>query len=296
MNFKKRMRILLLVLLTLSDVTLTSGETAAPIETITTPGDNKKDNSDKMTFTPSLYYGNERIRSGKVQSTNSGYVQPSVTYRAKKGFTWRVNSNYYFSQSAIDEFDLMLGYDFKFSENTSGGISLTKYFYTASSIQSGSSVTGNFNFYVKHKFSWLVSELDFDLDVLNNKLKKKESSSSDYTFTWTNYHSFNFTEVLSPNNELDIAPTVLLSAGTQNSYILYFQKNSKKYPNIDLTSETSKASKLNFTSVEFELPVAYYISDFKIEPALHYYMPQNQSKLIATSNLFYFTMELSYEF
>lgn len=258
---------------------------------------NSDDESSKRTFTPELLFGNEKIRQGKVQSGNQGYFQPSFSYHAKTGFNSRINSNYYLDQKVFDEFVMMAGYDFKLFNYLNSGSEITKYFYTDNSPQSGASVSGNFNFYTKHNFSLLESELDFNVDLLKVKSKKKRGNSNvDYSIAWENYHSFDFNGLIFAKDQLSIVPQITVSAGTQNVYILYFQRAQKKFQNVDFSTEIASASKFKITSIEFDLPADYYIDNFKIEPCIHYFIPENQPALLSISKTFYFTLDLAYEF
>ena len=267
---------------------INNGSYAIVKDSITPKKDSTIDDDDTRSFNFSIEYLSDQTYKGLKNETPQQTITPSFVYEAISGFNCTVAGNYVKDASnPWNSMNIGAGYDFTIYKKLFGGVSYTKYYFDKNSEQLSSTLNHNLECYLKFKPHWIKSKLIFDYNIGKTK---------DYGISFENSHKFEFSSVLSKEDELDLVPKLALNSGTQNFYIIsynrFFNKNAAKITSFNNSvqeyNKTHKKQikpvaynpptpdKFGMLSYDFSLSLTYNIGSFYIEPAYHYIIAVNQ--------------------
>jgi len=263
-------------------------------------GQTKKAESDDETkksgLDISLNYLSNSVFMGRPDSVRTATLSPAIKYSFSSGI--------YLSgglelipgrkKNKLDGGDLTLGYDFDITNDLSGGISYSKLFYSATSIQVSSAVSSTFNGNLTYNIGDIISPtLNADYNI------NKQGITGDIFLNLGVSHDFTF----GANDELSISPTIEANTGTQNfydGYIVYRKlKNAKKTAaeTALIQAYTTELSQYRLLDYEFSLPIEYSTGNLTLKATPIYALAENQFKsaavvkvlgLSAQTSIFYF--------
>ncbi|NJB72549.1 hypothetical protein GGR42_003040 [Saonia flava] len=250
-------------------------------------------------------YINDAVFMGRRDSIAAPYIFPSIGYYDKSGFFVDGSASYLVGseENRVDLFLISAGYIFT-SNEFSGGISGTKYFFNDDSYNVRSEIVGDITGMVSYDFQ--VAEVTLMASTyLNN------GDSADIFAGFILDHTFN-----SSDNSFLLSPTVSLYAGSQYFYQEYYSTSrlgnrkgqGKGSGSSSLSApvmvEIEEVSKFNILNVELSLPLQYYHDQFifSFNPILA--LPQTSSTIITEEttitedleSVFYFSIGISYWF
>lgn len=271
-------------------------------------GQTKKAESDDETkksgLDISLNYLSNSVFMGRPDSVRTATLSPAIKYSFSSGI--------YLSgglelipgrkKNKLDGGDLTLGYDFDITNDLSGGISYSKLFYSATSIQVSSAVSSTFNGNLTYNIGDIISPtLNADYNI------NKQGITGDIFLNLGVSHDFTF----GANDELSISPTIEANTGTQNfydGYIVYRKlKNAKKTAaeTALIQAYTTELSQYRLLDYEFSLPIEYSTGNLTLKATPIYALAENQFKsaavvkvlgLSAQTSIFYFDIGVSLKF
>jgi hypothetical protein len=244
-----------------------------------------------------ISYLNNSVYLGRKDPLNLPYITPSIGYYHKSGLYITGSLSYLksASQSQVDLFELEAGYTFT-SNKLDGEISASKDFYNSNSYGS-----------LSYDFGFITPTLQAEISF---------NTKADYSVGLGVGHSF-----FAADDNLEIAPSFLLNAGTQNYYSSYYSKRKyspkRKKANAPsgatITAYLPNAAEFKIMDYEFALPVNYTAGDFTFNftPALA--VPANSTIVVLTvkpvlgnsytttsteklSNVFYWSAGVTYKF
>ena len=234
-------------------------------------------------FKASASYLSNSVYSGRKDSLVTPYFTPALGYYNKSGFYVSAAASYLSSaaESRIDLFTLDIGYDFTISDQVSGGIYASKYFYN----QSSSAVKSDMR-------AGLGGSISYDpgFVTLSGGLDIALSSSADIIFNASLAHAFTIGE---EGNQWTITPTVSTSLGTQNFYQGYV-KNRRGSGNQNI--QLQKKGRFSLLDYELSLPIAYDAKKWGLFFTPTYALPQNPITLTLTNGTVIFTEKIENTF
>ena len=262
-------------------------------------------NEDFSYFLADVSYVNDYVFMGRRDSIAAPYLFPSLGYYNKSGFFADASLSF-LTGSQASGVDLILfstGYIFN-SNNFSGGISGTAYFFNAESNNVMSSVTGSLTGIVGYDFGLLETTLSLS-SYFN------DSSSTDF-ITGLMINRIFYTK----NKNLMINPSISLYAGTQYFYQQYYNSsrlgNRKGKGMANTGSGTvdsnminiEQVQKFNVLNMEIEIPLHYNYKHFIFSFYPMMAFPQSSATIInedtiVTEDLkpvFYWSAGISYWF
>ncbi|MBC7417581.1 MAG: hypothetical protein H7325_05460 [Pedobacter sp.] len=224
-----------------------------------------------------ISYLSNSVYLGRKDSLRAPYITPIIGYYNKSGFyiTGALSYLSTSTHSQIDLFELETGFTFT-ANNLDGSISAYKDFYNSKSYGVKSDTKGSLNCY-----------LDYDLGFIKPNIQAEIafSSKSDYSAALGLEHTF-----YAADDNIDITPSFLLFASTQNYYSSYYNKRKysprrKKANNPDVASITAvlpNAAKFKIMDYEFSVPVNYTVGNFTFNVTPTLALPTNPATVILT--------------
>jgi hypothetical protein len=253
-------------------------------------------------------YLSNSVYLGRKDSLNLPYITPTIGYYHKSGLfiTGSLSYLHSASQSQVDLFELEAGYTFT-SNKLDGEISASKDFYNSNSYGVKSETKGSLDGSLSYDFGFIKPTLQAEI-AFNTK--------ADYSVGLGAGHSF-----FAVDDNLEIAPSFLLNASTQNYYSSYYSKRKysprRKKANVPggvtITAYLPNAAEFKIMDYEFALPVNYTAGDFTFNFTPTLAVPTNPTIVILTvkpavgnsytktptekiNNVFYWSAGVTYNF
>ena len=215
-------------------------------------------NEDFSYFLANVSYISDNVFMGRRDSIAAPYLFPSIGYYNKSGFFADASLSF-LTGSEANRVDLILvsaGYNFN-SNNFSGGISGTAYFFNDESYNVMSSVFGDLTGIISYDFE--VMEATFSLSSYFN-----DDSSTDFITGLMFDRTF-----YAINKNLMIIPSISLYAGTQYFYEQYYRSsrfgNRKGKSMGNSGSETEESNMINIDEVQ-----EFKVLNIELAIPLHY--------------------------
>ncbi|MGB5385612.1 hypothetical protein [Eudoraea sp.] len=262
-------------------------------------------NEDFSYFLANVSYINDNVFMGRRDSIAAPYLFPSIGYYNKSGFFADASLSFLTGSEAnrVDLILLSAGYNFN-SNNFSGGISGTAYFFSDESYNVMSSVLGDLTGTISYDFQ--VVEATFSLSSYFN-----DGSSTDIITGLMLDRTF-----YAINKNLMINPNISLYAGTQNFYEQYYRSSrlgnrkgngmgnsgsGTAQPNTINIDEVQKFKVLN---IELAIPLHYNYRHFFFSFYPMMAFPQSSATIINEDTIieedlkpvFYWSVGISYWF
>ena len=258
-----------------------------------------------------ISYMNDAVFMGRRDSITAPYLLPSIGYYDKSGLFIDATVSYLTSsdEQRVDLFYLTGGYLFD-SNNWSGGVSGTAYFYNEESYNVQSEVVADITGLISYDFKLL------ELSVYASSYFNK-NSSPDIFLGFMADHTFR-----AFNDHLLFAPRFSVYAGSQYFYEEYYTTsrlgNRKSGTNgqgsgsggsVDpgtevTTVQISEASEFNILNMELSFPMQYHFDQFILSFTPTWAFPQTSATLTTDEgvfeedlkNVFYWSVGISYWF
>ena len=207
---------------------------------------------------------------GRKDSTVLPYYIPAFTYYHKSGLYTTASLSYLknSSESRIDLVTLEAGYKFS-SGNYDGQFTASKYFYSSQSRSVTSELTASLDY---------QNSLDLGIIKPMTEINLNFGSKMDFAVLLGAEHSFYFFD-----DKLDITPSFVTNASTQNYYSDYYKKrryvirkSNKKQPQTGIANISGTvigASKFKILDFEQSVPINYRIGKCTINITPTYSIP-----------------------
>ncbi len=106
-------------------------------------------------------------------------------------------------------------------------------------------------------------------------------------------HDFVIENVFDKKDELDISPSIMLNAGSDNLTTTHVNKLYDRLKFLSSRKKTSEANKFQLQSVAFSTDILYGIGKFYVQPSIYvdYYLPETTNKRL--SSIFAFAIGVS---
>ncbi|HEA22519.1 MAG TPA: hypothetical protein ENH87_16590 [Pricia antarctica] len=265
----------------------------------------EKSNTKTSYVLTDLSYVNDAVFMGRRDSIAAPYILPSIGYYDKSGLFADATLSYLVGseENRVDLFLTTAGYLFN-TNNWSGGISGTAYFYNQSSYNVQSEIVGD-----------ITGLLSYDLKMFELTLSAStyfsNNSSTDFFGGLLLNHAF-YNSV----QNFKVNPSISIYAGSQYFYQEYFSTsrlgNRKGKGNGSVTTETSEvttveiaeASKFKILNVALSLPLQYQYGSFIYSATPVLAIPQTSATITTSEGVlsedlksaFYFSVGISYWF
>ena len=240
----------------------------------------KSDKADaSSTFKFGITYVSNNVYMGRADTVTTPVLVPQIKYTLKSGLYF--SGSVYFipnkSKQKLDGEDLAAGYDFDITDDFSGGASFTKLFYSTSSTQIASSISGTFNVNFDYDIADVITptlSADYDLN--------KQGISNDVLISLGIAHDFIKKGVFGDEDILLISPTITANAGTQNFYDAYLTKKNfrsarlTKFQNTIVSNYIDQLGKFELLDFELSAPLEYKTGHFIFQLIPIYAIVQNQ--------------------
>jgi hypothetical protein len=241
-------------------------------------------------------YYNDIVFLGRKSSTRAPYLSMLAGYYHTSGLFINSGISYLAAsgENRVDLFSLKAGYTF-YLKSFSTGISGAKYFFNNKSSTTKSGLSGNISAYV-----------DYDFDILDVYVDGSTyfSNTTDFIVGAGVSHTF-----YAFNDNLKIAPSIYLNAGSQNYYSDY--NNNQRFGRHMLNGVGSQSMGTGMTRAsmkvldyELSVPVSYAISKFHFSFTPVFAIPVNPATITNSlntykedlSNIFFWSVGVSYKF
>lgn len=244
------------------------------------PGAHAQDENDssgaglhKPYFKVSFDYVNNNVYLGRKDSVATPYVSPQVAYHFKSGLFLNAGASYLPTESRIDVSTIGAGYAFA-KKKWDGEFSAEKYFYNSQSYNVKSETQGD-----------VSATIEYDAHFIEPGITTFVSFSqkNDYGASLNLVHDFSLF-----SDKLDIGPSFVVNAGTQNAYAQYYKKRkyakTKKGKTVGYTATANTLNTSNFKVLdyEFSVPIDYTANKFTFSFTPTYAIPVNPSKVMLT--------------
>ena len=266
----------------------------------------KNSKTDKSHFEAGLSYLSNSVYQGRQDSLKVPYLTPTFSYYNKSGFYASSSLSYLNSAgvSRIDLFDIDLGYMFTVHK-LSADFYVEKDFYNSQSKNVKSETKGSLN-----------GGLSYDLGFIQTAIQGgiEFNVTNDYYAAFGLGHSF----FLADDN-LEIKPSFLVNASTQNYYSSYYAKRKfvarKKQTGAGTSVKAYLQNASDFKIMDYELtiPVDYSVGKFIFDFTPTLAMPVNPNVVVTTvtppsgisatrtktealSNVFFWSLGITYSF
>ena len=235
----------------------------------------KSEEPAKSHFEAELSYLSNNVYLGRQDSLKVPYLTPTFSYYNKSGIYVSSSLSYLNSAgiSRVDLFDIDAGYTFT-SSKLSGDFYAEKDFYNSQSKNVKSETKGSVN-------GTLSYDLGFIKPVLQGGIEFNKAN--DYYAALGLGHSFFLVD-----DNLEIDPSFLVNASTQNAYSSYYTKRkfaTKKKQTGPVTTTQAylqNASDFKIMDYEFSLPVDYSAGKFTFDFTPTVAMPVNPNVVVTT--------------
>ncbi|MBO0330156.1 hypothetical protein [[Muricauda] lutisoli] len=273
--------------------------------------DKEKSDSEDSYILMDVSYMNDAVFMGRRDSITAPYLLPSIGYYDKSGLFADATVSYLTSsaEQRVDLFYLTGGYLFD-SNNWSGGVSGTAYFYNEESYNVQSEVVADITGLVSYDFKLL------ELSVYASSYFNK-NSSPDIFLGFIADHTFRAFD-----DQMLFAPRFSVYAGSQYFYEEYYttsrlgnRKSSSSGqgsgPGGSMDSGTevtavqiAEASEFNVLNMELSFPFQYHLDQFILSFTPTWAFPQTSATLTTDTgtfeedldSVFYWSVGLSYWF
>ncbi len=175
-------------------------------------------------FKVSVDFLSNNVFMGRADTVSTPAILPELKYSFSNGIYLSAGANYIPNRltNKLDAASLALGYNYDITEDLSGSVSFTKLFYSASSTQIGSAITGIIGANLDYDISGIVTPtLGLDYNFV------KQGFGNDIFVNAGLSHDFAKEGIFGDNDLLIISPAAAINAGTQNFYDAYLV--TKKY-------------------------------------------------------------------
>ena len=224
-------------------------------------------------FKIGVSYLSDNVYLGRKDSVKIPYLTPTIGYYHKSGLFISASASYLSTEKRIDAYNLEGGYSFS-KRKWDGEISVGKSFYNDQSYSVKSEVSGSATAYISYDANWIKPSLGGSLDF---------GSTTDYGATFGIEHTF-----YTLNGNMDITPTLMANASTQNYYDNYYKKRKyaktrkgKTVP-LDITANTLGAANFKIMDYEASLPINYTVKGFTFNFTPTAAMPVNPNSVMIT--------------
>ena len=262
---------------------------------------------EKSYWQAGVSYLSNNVYLGRQDSLKVPYLTPSISYYNKSGFYVSSTLSYLSSAGVnrIDLFEIEAGYDLTIN-NFDGEISVAKDFYNSQSKNVKSETKGDANMSLSYDFGFIKPSLQGGI-TFNNK--------DDYSAGFGLEHSF-----FALDDNLEIDPSFLINASTQNYYGSYYTKRRysgkrKKQtgPGTLINGYLPNASEFKIMDYEWSAPVNYTLGKFIFNFTPTLAVPVNPNIVVLTitppsgvsstktrteklSNVFFWSAGVTYSF
>ncbi len=288
MNISTRLLLLLICLLTISNINIADAQTASDTSSIAVIKTSKK----KSYYSFSLDYLSNSVYYGRKDSDLVPYIIPTFRYVDKSGFYAEASISYLSNKdSRIDMGTIGAGY---LSYNNDSTFSIefyaNKYFTNSSSYSVKSALKADVGANATYDFGFISMATEL-YGVFSNK--------ADIVTSFGLLREVNFGE----DNEWSISPKAMINAGTSNFYSSYF--TSKKYSakrkrrvDTGLAVINPIVLKQNFGILDYELsvPLEYETNKFGFFFTPTYTIPIHPATYSLNNGLTYKTEKLTSSF
>ncbi|GAC1427049.1 MAG: hypothetical protein NVS9B7_23570 [Flavisolibacter sp.] len=207
-----------------------------------------------------ISYLNDNVYLGRKDSVKVPYASSSIGYYHKSGLYATATASFLPTESRIDAYIINMGYTFAINK-LEGELGVEKNFYNAQSYNVNSEVKGSAS-----------GSLAF-----NGKIVKPMMSgsinfgiSSDYAASFGLEHSFLI------GDAVDISPSLIFNASTQNAYDSYYQRRRYAITKrgvivpYTITANATDVNRFKIRDYEFSLPINYEVNKitFNFSPTL----------------------------
>ncbi|MBS1735345.1 MAG: hypothetical protein JSS98_01915 [Bacteroidetes bacterium] len=235
----------------------------------------KSDETEKSHFEAGLSYLSNNIYLGRQDSLRVPYLTPTFSYYHKSGIYFSSSLSYLNSEgvSRIDLFDIDAGYSFTAS-NLSGDFYVEKDFYNSQSQNVKAETKGSVNGTLSYDLGFIKPVMQGGIEL--NKV-------NDYYAALGVSHTFSLL-----NDQLEIDPSFLVNASTQNAYNSYYHKRkfaTKRKQTGAFTSIQAylqNASDFKIMDYEFSLPTDYTAGKFTFDFTPTAAVPVNPNVVVET--------------
>ena len=251
----------------------------------------------KQSISVGVNYGSDVLFFGRTGPIKYPFVSTDVVYNAKSGiFVYGSALKVLGYDQLVDEIDLGTGFFYKYTKNSSGTISYTRFLFNkdaAEVIKSASSNDINF----KNSFDWKIAKSSIITDYLFGK-------SSDFflTFNTSKYIETDW-GIFDDKDYLSFNPTISAIFGTQN----FVQTFSNDHPNrielYDVSAPAGSSTKhlydngrFNALNYSIKLPIAYNRPHYTLEASWKYSIPVNVEGQLKNRHELFFNMTFYYLF
>jgi hypothetical protein len=263
----------------------------------------KSNEPGKSYFEAGLSYLSNNVYLGRHDSLKIPYLTPSFTYYNKSGFYAGTSLSYLTgADSRIDLVEIEAGYAFT-DNQFAGMISAEKDFYNSQSKNERAETKGSLNATFSYSFGFIKPLLQAGIDF---------NTKADYYAAFGLGHSFFFLD-----DNLEINPSLLINASTQNYYSLYYLKRKfrtkKKNQASSIKAYLPNASNFKIMDYEFSMPVDYSLGKFIFDITPTMSLPVNPNVVVVTvtqpsgasvtrtrnenlSNIFFWSVGITYSF
>jgi hypothetical protein len=260
----------------------------------------------KSHFEAGLSYLSNSVYLGRQDSLKVPYFTPTFSYYHKSGFYASSSLSYLNSASVsrVDLFDIDAGYMFTVNK-LSGDFYAEKDFYNSQSKNVKSETKGSVNGTLSYDFGFIKPVLQGGIEF---------NKANDYYAALGLGHSF----FLADDN-LEINPSFLVNASTQNSYNSYYAKRkfatkrNQTGPATTIKAYLQNPSDFKIMDYEFSLPLDYSVGKFIFDFTPTMAMAVNPNVVVTTvtppsgmsvtktkteklSNVFFWSVGVTYSF
>jgi hypothetical protein len=227
----------------------------------------------KSYFKASLEYLNNSVYLGRKDSVNIPYLTPEISYHFKSGFFLNASASYLPAESRIDESTIGGGYAFS-KKKWDGEFSAEKYFYSSKSYNVKAETKGDVSATIDYDAGFITPGISTFIDF---------SAKNDYGGSFSLEHDFSLF-----HDNMDLSPSFVVNASTQNSYAQYYQK--RKYAKTkkgkalgySVTANTFNTSNFKILDYEFSVPIDYTVKRFTLSFTPVYAIPVNPNTVVLT--------------
>jgi hypothetical protein len=262
---------------------------------------------EKPGFEIQLGYLSNSVFMGRADSVRTAVITPQLKYVFSNGI-YLSGSLYVVparKKNKVDGGDLTLGYDFDLTDELSGGLSFSKFFYSSNSTQVSSSQSSTISGNLTHANDFISPTVTADYNF------NKQGVAGDVFINIALSHDFDIDGVFGKDDWLTISPTIEANTGTQNFYNGYVVYRKRKAAQNSSTATAllqtyqSELSQYKLLDYEFSTPVEYSSGNFTFYLTPTYALAQNQFKsaavvkalgLTTQSSVFYFDIGVALKF
>ncbi len=230
----------------------------------------------KSHFEAGLSYLNNNVYLGRHDSLKIPYLNPSFYYHNRSGFFAGSSVSYIIgtADNHLDLVEIEAGYEFT-KKKLAGVLSAEKDFYNSESNNVKAETKGSVNATLSYDFGFIKPLLQGGIAF---------NTTNDYYAAFGVGHSFLFDD-----DNIEINPSFLINASTQNSLSAYYTKRKFKPKRKNQTggpTETNgylpNASQFKIMDYEFSLPVDYSAGNFTFEVIPTLSLPVNPDIVVVT--------------